>query len=151
MSPGPAAASVSVPAARSPGLWCWWVAGPLKDLFPASDGFVGLEDEELKRFLPVVLDEAPLLLKLGVTLSAFVYHLLPLLIIGVPLPSFWLPAATRDRYAQKIAKSRFYFVRQPIFLLKLIGGLAWGRLADVREQLNLPSYPESDPGSWRTS
>ncbi|MBK8170577.1 MAG: hypothetical protein IPK60_09560 [Sandaracinaceae bacterium] len=45
--------------------------------------------------------DAPFSLRVGVRLGAFVFMFFPLITIGIPLPSFLLPAKTLDRYAAK--------------------------------------------------
>lgn len=128
----------------------WLVRAAILILYPRFDGLPGAEDCELDAFLVRFRREAPLLIWIGVLLGALVFHLTPLLTVGVPLPAFWLPRGLADRHAHKIATSGPYLTRQAIFLLKLPAGLAWGAHPQVRQRFGLPAL-EADPGTWRTS
>ena len=67
-------------------------------------------------------------------------------------PSFCLhspqpPRGLLDRHASRITTTRFYLLRQAVFLVKLAAGLCWGADPAVRARLAMAPYP-ADPGTW---
>jgi hypothetical protein len=119
-------------------------------LYPRTGELPGVGDCDLDAFLRRFRREAPLFLRLGVLLGALVFQATPLFTIGVPLPAFLVPRGMRDLHAERIAATRFYLVRQLIFLLKLVGGLCWGAHPEVRKRFALPPLP-GDPDRWRVA
>ena len=108
----------------------------------------GAEDCGLDAFLVKFREESPPLIWLGLVAGAAVFHLTPLITIGVPLPAFLLPARLLDKHAQRITATKIYLLRQAIFIVKMAAGLCWGTDPRVRAQLALPPLP-ADPGTWR--
>jgi hypothetical protein len=119
------------------------------DLMPASAELPGIADTGVTEFLHDVKRESGSLYWLGLVMGAWIYALTPFMTVFVPLPAFLLPASLRDKHAQRIMATRFYLVRQAVFLVRLSAGLCWGRDPRVREQLGLIAYP-ADPGTYRT-
>lgn len=120
------------------------------DLMPASGTLPGIADTGVTEFLHDVKRESGSMYWLGLVLGAWVYALTPFMTVFLPLPAFLLPASLRDKHAQRIVATRFYLVRQAVFLVRLSAGLCWGRDARVREQLGLAAYA-ADPGTYRTT
>ena len=127
----------------------WLVRSAIVALFPRTD-LPGAADCGLDAFLVKYRRESTLLLWLGAIAGALVFHLTPVLTVYVPLPAFLLPRALLEKHAQRITTTRFYLLRQAVFLVKLVGGLCWGAHPEVRRRFMLqPLKP--DPGTWRTS
>jgi len=120
------------------------------DFMPATQRLPGVADTGVTEFLETMKRESGRLYWLGLVMGAWVYSITPFMTVFVPLPAFVLPASLRDRHAQRIVGSRFYLIRQAVFLVRLSAGLCWGRDARVREQLGLGAYP-LDPGTYRTT
>ena len=118
--------------------------------YPRSEQFPGLEDMPLDEYIARFRRECAPIMWAGFVIGTLLFHITPLFTVFVPLPAFWLSAETRDRHAQRLAAHPIYYVRQPVFLLKMIAGLLWGADPKVRAALGLPPYP-ADPGTWRKS
>ncbi len=118
-------------------------------LYPRTDALPGADECDLDAFLHRFRRETTLLLWTGVVVGALVFELSPVFTVRVPLPASFLPRVLADRHADRIAGSRFYLVRQSVFLVKLAAGLCWGVHPRVRASIGLPPLPP-DPGSWRT-
>lgn len=116
--------------------------------YPRSERFPGIEDMDLDAYITRYRRETAPLMWLGFVLGTVLFHITPLFTVYVPLPAFWLSAATRERHAQRLVGSPIYLVRQPIFLVKMVAGLLWGADPRVRGALALPPYP-ADPGTRR--
>jgi hypothetical protein len=119
-------------------------------LYPRTAHLPGAEDCDLDAFLAKYRRDTTALIWVGVVLGALVYQLSPLFTIGVPLPAFALSADRADQHAHAISGSNVYLVRQTVFLLKLVAGLAWGQHPGVRAHFALSPLP-SDPHDWRIS
>jgi hypothetical protein len=128
----------------------WLIRSAMRDMMPATAALPGIAGTGLDAFLAKVHRESPFLVWIGLVLGALVYVLSPVLTVYLPLPSMWLPAAIRERHAQRITTTSHYFLRQSIFLLKMYACMCWGQDAAVRRQLNIAPYP-IDPGSFRTT
>jgi hypothetical protein len=126
------------------------VKSALEALYPRTDALPGVADTDLDPLISKLRREAPLKLRAGVVLAAIFFTISPLLTIGVPLPSLWLPRSLRDKHAYRIATHRLYYVRQLVLLLKMIAGMSWGADPTVRRFMGLEPYPK-DPGTWRKS
>jgi hypothetical protein len=122
----------------------------MRDLMPPTDDLPGLDDARLVPFLGQVYRETTGLVWLGLVLGALVFVLGPVLTVYIPLPTFLLPRGLRDRHADRIFSTRFYLVRQAVFLLKMYACMCWGQDPTVRGRFNLAAYP-ADPGTFRTS
>lgn len=128
----------------------WLVRSAMVAMLPAEAGLPGVADCAPDLFLTRLRKEACPRVWWGLVAAGVAFQLLPVVVIGVPLPAFLLPDATRDRYAHKLASHRSYLIRQVAFLTKFAAGLCWGGDPKVREALALPPYP-ADPGTWRAS
>jgi hypothetical protein len=120
------------------------------DLYPPAEGLPGLSDCDVDAYLAELERDASVLVWIGLVASTWAYVASPLLTVYVPLPSFALPRALRDRHANALASTRLYHLRQAAFLLKMFAGLCWGRDPGVRRALALDPYG-ADPGSARTA
>ncbi len=116
-------------------------------LYPRTDAFPGMEDTDVSGFLRRYRRESTTLMWLGLVLGTFVFVWTPFLTVYLPLPSFLLPRGLLDRHASRITYTRFYLLRQAIFLVKLAAGLCWGADPAVRARIALAPYP-ADPGTW---
>ena len=126
----------------------WLIRHALTSLMPPVEGMPGLIDTDLDAFLDQYRRETSWMIWLGLVGGTAMYVLAPLITIGIPLPSFCLSDAQRERYTQQIVRHPIYLVRQAVFVLKMTAGLAWGASPEVRQVMNLAPYPE-DPGTWR--
>lgn len=127
----------------------WLIRRAICALYPGSERLPPVAALDLDAFIERVRRESSPLFWTGVLLGALVFTLSPILTIGVPLPSVWLGKEALDRHADRVTSHRWYLIRQPVFLVKMVGGLAWGQHAKVRALNNLPAYPP-DPGTWRS-
>ncbi len=124
------------------------ILSAMRAMYPRSGDLPGIDDTDIEGFLRQYRRESTMVVWLGVVLGAIVFTVTPLITIGVPLPSFLLPRRARDRHACAVTGSRFYLVRQTVFLVKMVAGLCWGAHPLVRARLALPAYP-ADPGTFR--
>jgi hypothetical protein len=116
-------------------------------LYPRTEHFPGVEDTDMRGFLGRFRRESTPLMWLGLLAGTVVFVLTPLLTVYLPLPSFLLSRRALDRHAHGITGTRFYLLRQAVFLVKLAAGLCWGADPAVRAKLALAPYP-TDPGTW---
>ena len=119
-------------------------------LYPRVGDLPGAEDCDLDAFLDRFRRETTALVWIGLVLGAIVFQLTPVMTVLLPLPASLLPAELGKRHAERIASSNVYLVRQSVFLVKLVAGLAWGGHPSVRERFALQPYAP-DPGTWRRS
>jgi len=119
-------------------------------LYPRTAELPGIEDTDLSGFLEKYRSESTFMMWLGLMAGTFVFIATPILTVYLPLPSFLLSARLLDKHANRITSTRFYLVRQAIFLIKLAAGLCWGSHPDVRRAFAMDPYPP-DPGTWKTS
>ncbi len=124
------------------------VCSALRCIFVSTSDLPGLDRVDPRPAVRALLLDAPPAMWWGTVGSAFLFQIMPLLLIGVPLPASWLPARSRDRYAQAMATSSIYLARMAMMMLKTVGGLVWGQIPEVRTRLSLPLRPD-DPGTWR--
>lgn len=127
----------------------WLIRSAICALYPGAPGVPGVAELGLDEFLARYRREAPTLMWLGLVLGAIAFTLSPILTIGWPLPSFWLPREALDRHASRAAGHRWYLLRQLVMIVKMSGGLCWGQHPQVRQLHGVAPYP-ADPGSWRT-
>lgn len=118
-------------------------------LYPRTPELPGAEDCDLDAFLARYREETTPLIWVGVVLGAVVFHLTPIVTVKVPLPAFWLTPKQADRHAHEITTTDSYLLRQAIFLVKLVAGLAWGANPAVRAKFALAPL-QQDPDTWRT-
>jgi hypothetical protein len=124
------------------------IRSAMLDFYPSTDELPGLDQVDLDGFLERYKREAPALLWSGVIAGAVAYNMSPIFTIGKPLPASKLSPEDRDRHVDAVGSSNSYHLRQLIFLLKMVAGMAWGQSPAVRSAMGLPVYPE-DPGTWR--
>lgn len=122
----------------------------MASFYPRSEHFPGIEDMDLDGYIDRYRRETAPIMWLGFVVGTLLFHLAPLFTVYVPLPAFCLSAELRERHAERLVGSPIYFVRQPVFLLKMVAGLLWGADPRVRERLGLPAYA-ADPGTRRLS
>jgi hypothetical protein len=128
----------------------WLARSAMETFYPRSEAFPGLADMDVDGYLRRYARESAPLMWAGFVLGTLVFHLTPLFTVYLPLPAFALSAATRERHAQRLVSHPIYYVRQPVFLVKMVAGLLWGADPAVRAKLNLPAYP-ADPGTRRSA
>ncbi len=119
-------------------------------LYPRTEALPGIEDTDLAGFLDRYHEESTFLMWLGLCAGACVFIASPLLTVYLPLPSFLLSPRLLDEHAHRVSASRWYLVRQAIFLVKLAAGLCWAAHPDVRARFAMAPYG-ADPGTWRAS
>jgi hypothetical protein len=137
-----------------PGLWGrlldWPIATSMAVLMPSAHGLPSVTETGLPIFLARLRRQADPLYWFGLWLGAWVFQLTPPLTLGLPLPAFALPARLATRHAERIVSTRFYLLRQAVFLLRLNAGMCWGADPNVRARFALAPYA-ADPGSFRES
>ena len=122
----------------------------MRILYPSGGKLPGIEETGLDGFLRQYNREAPLLMRVGLTLSSIVFILSPLLTVGIPLPVVFLSQSLKEKHANKLANHPIYLVRQTVLLLRLVAGLCWGKDPAVRAAMGMsPLGP--DPGTFRGS
>ncbi|CAN5750392.1 hypothetical protein BH09MYX1_BH09MYX1_08120 [soil metagenome] len=126
------------------------VRSAIVQLYPRTDELPGAEDCDLDAFLDRYQRETTTLMWLGVVLGAAAYHLSPIVTVFVPLPAFLLSESLADKHAHRVSTTNIYLLRQTVFLVKLVAGLAWGGHPSVRAKFALPPF-DDDPGTWRRS
>ena len=119
-------------------------------MLPPAHGLPGAAELDLDAFVVRFRRDTSATMWLGTVASAIVFVCLPVFTIGVPLPAFLLPAAWRDRHADRMAEHPLYLVRSAALMLKLVVGLQWAAHPRIREAFGLPPYPD-DPDTWRTA
>jgi hypothetical protein len=125
----------------------WFSRKALSALMPPCGDLVGVADTGLDAFLRQYKREAPMLLRVGLAASTFLFHAAPITTVFVPLPAFWLPEKLLAKHATKMAMHPLYPIRMSTFTLKMVGGLCWGADPKVREALGLAALGP-DPGPW---
>lgn len=120
----------------------------METFYPRTEAFPGVADLSVGEYLERYKRECGPIMWAGFVLGTLFFHLTPLLTVYLPVPAFLLPAKLRERHAQRLASHPVYYVRQPVFLVKMVAGLLWGSAPAVRERLGLPAYAP-DPGTRR--
>lgn len=128
----------------------WLARSAMVTFYPRTERFPGIEDLALEEFLLRFQRESAPLMWLGFVLGTLLFHATPLFTVGVPAPAFMLSPALRERHAQRLSSHRVYYLRQSVFLVKMVAGLLWGADPAVRAGLGLPAYP-ADPETRRAS
>ncbi|MDO9015431.1 MAG: hypothetical protein Q8S73_06925 [Deltaproteobacteria bacterium] len=128
----------------------WLARSAMVTFYPRSEQFPGIEDMDLDAYIAQYRRECAPLMWAGFVLGTVFFHLTPLFTVYLPLPAYALSDEDRERHAQRLVSHPIYYVRQPVFLLKMVAGLLWGADPAVRARLGLAPYP-ADPGTWRTS
>lgn len=127
----------------------WLIRHAMCAMMPGGGELPGLGAEEAADYTRRVRAESDWLYFLGLVLGAFVFVITPLITLGLPLPSFMLPAGLLDRHAQRVVAHRSYLIKQAVFLVRLNAGMCWGGLDENRAVLGQTVYP-NDPGTFRT-
>jgi hypothetical protein len=128
----------------------WLLRSAIVMTYPRHAGLPGAEDCALDEHLQRFKRESCLIIWLATLAGGLLFQLTPFMSVYVPLPAFLLPRSLQDKHAMKIQATRFYLLRQAVFLVKLCAGLLWGADPAVRKRLALPVLPP-DPGTWRTT
>lgn len=128
----------------------WLIRSAMVDMMPPYGDFPGIAHTGIDAFLAQVRRETTFMVWLGLCLGAVIYTITPIITVYWPLPSLLLPARLRDLHAERICSTRFYLLRQAVFLLKMYACMCWGQDAKVRRKLNIAPYPE-DPGTFRST
>ncbi len=128
----------------------WLVRAAMCGLMPATGELPGVADAGIDTFLAQTRRETTPMVWTGLVLGALVYTISPVVTVYVPLPSVLLPRRLRDLHADRICTTRFYLLRQAVFLLKMYACMCWGQDAAVRRVLHVAPYPV-DPGTFRTT
>lgn len=109
-----------------------WRDALLEAMIPGGHGLPPLTSLELGGFWREYQATAPPLVRFGLRASVWLLTWLPL---GKLRPFHRLPAAARDRWLNRAARSRFYLLRQLVMTVKMIACLAYLTDGDVRAQL----------------
>src|SRR4051794_21850542 len=111
----------------------WLVRAAIVMLYPRVGDWPGAEDCELDAYLERFRRETTTLMWVGVVLGSIVFQLTPVITVYVPLPASLLSKELGNRHAERIASTNVYLLRQAMFLVKLVAGMAWGAHPSVRE------------------
>jgi hypothetical protein len=131
---------VPEPVGTTPLGWTYleqrWVDAVIRASLPAnpSTGHPGVGGVDLEEFWPSYMRRVPLHFRLGLRASTWVLGLWPI-VTGRTLGTFVsLDDDGRDEVLQEVAESRFFVVRQIIFILKTTVGFAYFSDPDMRKQ-----------------
>lgn len=119
-------------------------------LYPRVEGLPGFLDTRPEPYLDRFLAEVSWLMWLGVVAGTAVFVLSPVLTVYRPVPSFLLSQATLERHAELVTDHPLYYVRNAVFVLKMVAGLHWAAVPEVRAAWHLAPY-RPDPEAWRTT
>jgi hypothetical protein len=126
----------------------WLIKHAMRAMMPRTDRLPGIADTDLDGFLRGMRHDSDLLYWSGLVLGAVIFSLTPLLTLGIPLPTFLLPAKVVERHADRLLSHRSYLLRQGVLLVRLSAGLCWGKDERVRACFALAPYAH-DPGTFR--
>jgi len=126
----------------------WFTRFAIVAIFPPTDALPGVADTGLAAFLRDLHATAPLAMRFGLWLATVLYMITPLFTVWLPVPAFVLRGRLLERHTARLCASRFYAIRQLVYLLKMIGGLCWGEHAEVRKRFGRPPL-EPDPRTWQ--
>jgi len=126
----------------------WLIRHAMCAMMPGGGELPGLDAADAADYTRAVRAESDWLYFLGLVLGAIVFAITPLITLGVPLPSFLLPAGMLDRHAQRVVAHRSYLIKQAVFLVRLNAGMCWGKLQAPRNALGQTLYA-ADSGSFR--
>ena len=127
----------------------WFIKSAVCAVMPRTDTLPGAIDTGIDEFLVEFRRDTNFITWLGLVLGTFIFTVTPLFTVGLPLPSFWLPAEKLDRHADRITSTRLYTIRQAVFVLKMVAGMCWGMDPKVRAKFAMAPYP-TDPRTFRT-
>jgi choline dehydrogenase-like flavoprotein len=117
---------------------------PKNDHIISIEQISGLEELEMdlrKGFQPII--------RIMLTIVAIcLWQMTPLLTIGRWSKATSLTPDDRDSHTHLLSKSRYYFVRHSMTLLKAFAMLHWGRSNTVRAVVSISAYP-TDPQTCR--
>ena len=126
----------------------WITRNVLLNVLPAGGPLPGLDEVDLEQFLINFRRDAPLLMRVALSLSVLIYIFSTPITVFVPWPALWMPRGLRARHTERLAQHPIYVVRQTMTMLKMVAGMAWGQDPAIRQRLHLEAY-ESDPATWR--
>ena len=141
--------AVGAAVTHSVGMFAALVRPALSAFFPATETLPGAE-QGIGPYTDRFLTDTSWLMWLGIVGGALLYQVLPVWTVHRPVPAALLGAESRGRHAEAMADSSVYLVRQAAFLLKMVAGLHWAALPEVREAMGLEAYAP-DPDAWRTA
>ena len=127
----------------------WLIRHAMCAMMPGGGRLPGLSKTDAADYTRRVRAESDWLYFLGLIAGAFVFAITPVITVGVPLPSFLLPAGLLDRHAQRVVAHRNYLIKQAVFLVRLNAGMCWGQHARVRRAFQLEPYGQDPEGSFR--
>jgi hypothetical protein len=128
----------------------WLIKHAMQAMMPRTRALPGVADTDLDGFLRRLRAEADSFYWLGLVLGAWLFAVLPIVTVFVPLPSFLLPSRLLELHANRVLSHRLYVVRSAVFLVRLSAGMCWGADRSVRAHFALAPFPE-DPGTFRVS
>jgi hypothetical protein len=109
-------------------------------LYPRTATLPGLAELDIDDKVAALRRESTLLFWTGIVFASIVFQLSPILTVRRPWPAAFLSEDELDRHAHGLATHPFYFLRQLINLLKIMGGALWGASPEVRASIHLPAY-----------
>ena len=130
------------------GCWKRVLVRVLDSALPAGDVLPGIDPDRCAEMLDRIRREAPLILRLSLHASVAVFLASPLLTVGRPCPALWLSPARLDSHADRMARHRWYLMRQSMLMIKTVAGLCWGADPAVRGALGMEPYAPDSEG-WR--
>ena len=126
----------------------WFTRFAIEAIYPPTDDLPGVAETDLAGFLADLYANAPPLMRVGLWLATVVYMITPLFTVFLPVPAFCLRGRLLARHTAKLVASRFYVIRQIVYLLKMVGGLCWGEHPRVRAHFGRAPLP-ADPRTWQ--
>ena len=120
----------------------------MNEVMPPHDGMPGVSDIDAEQFLKEFRAHAHPIMKIGFSLSVWIYVFSPLFTIGIPLPAFWLSEKKRLAHLQAYSSSHNFVFSQLWMLQKMITGMCWGMDDKVRTYFGYTPY-RPEPGEFR--
>lgn len=125
-----------------------WTRLALSAIYPPHGALPGVAGGDLDGFLDRLEGEAPLAYRVGLYGGSALFMLSPMYTLRRPVFATQLGADELDEHAHRLSTSPIYLIRQGMFALKMIAGMAWGADARVRHAFGMPPLGP-DAGSWR--
>ncbi len=126
----------------------WLARSAIGAFYPRTASLPGICDMPVEAYLEQYRRESASILWAGFVLGTLLFHLTPVLTVYLPLPAFALSERLLERHTERLAAHPLYYLRQAVFVVKMVGGLLWGSHPTVRERFGLLPYPD-DPGTRR--